>query len=144
MKFQIQVLTNKVLWLSHENNILREKETKSEAVRRLNQSEKIEITKYVYAETGKKVRLSVPECPICLEPLCDNLKAFYPCGHVVHNYCCLEMATHGTKRKCPICRIELLRNPLDLFYWVNPEDVEKKTDKDNSHVLKEMEKESSN
>jgi len=88
LKFQIEVLTNKTLWLSHENNILREKESKTEAVRRLNQSERIEITKYVHTDTGKKVKINVPECPICLEYLCDNLKAFYPCGHVVHSYCC--------------------------------------------------------
>ena len=110
-RFQIKTLTNKCLWLTTENNVLKENYTKAEALRRLNQLEKIEIIKYIHQDSGRRVKLNVPECPICLEYLTENLKAFYPCGHIFHSYCCIEMSTHGTKRKCPICRVDLLRNP---------------------------------
>ena len=132
---QIKTMTNKCLWLTTENNLIKENHTKAEALRKQNQLEKIEITKYVHQDTGKRVKLNIPECPICLEPLMENLKGFYPCGHVFHSYCCIEMSTHGTKRKCPICRVDLLRNPLDLIYSVEPADVLQKSEFDDSLVL---------
>lgn len=43
-------------------------------------------------------------CPICLEPLTDNLDTL-PCGHVFHNQCISMVPPEKNgKIKCPLCR----------------------------------------
>ena len=65
---------------------------------------------------GKKIRrllsrikTTIPtdtDCPLCLEPLTEDVATLFPCGHRFHR-ACIRPALTGTERKCPICRVNV-------------------------------------
>jgi hypothetical protein len=46
------------------------------------------------------------ECPLCLEPMTENVATLLPCGHRFHREC-IRRAFTGTERKCPVCRVNI-------------------------------------
>jgi hypothetical protein len=51
----------------------------------------------------KNTRTTVNDCPICFEPLTNNVRIALPCGHRFHTECIRQSLT-STSGKCPKCR----------------------------------------
>ena len=53
-----------------------------------------------------RIKTTIPtdiECPICLEPMIENVATLFPCTHRFHR-ACIRPALTATERKCPVCR----------------------------------------
>jgi len=56
-----------------------------------------------------RIKTTIPtdiECPICLEPMIENVATLFPCGHRFHR-ACIRPALTATERKCPVCRVNV-------------------------------------
>lgn len=55
-------------------------------------------------------------CPICLnDEVCVwQLKALYPCGHLICTRCTRKLPSKRGKRACPVCR-EYVKRDLTLY-----------------------------
>jgi hypothetical protein len=56
-----------------------------------------------------RIKTTIPtdiECPICVEPMIENVATLFPCGHRFHRACIRPLFT-GTERKCPVCRVNV-------------------------------------
>ena len=53
-----------------------------------------------------RIKTTIPtdtDCPICVEPMIENVATLFPCGHRFHR-ACIRPALTGTEKKCPVCR----------------------------------------
>jgi len=51
----------------------------------------------------KNTVLTINDCPICLEPLTNNVRIALPCGHRFHEEC-IKRSLTSTGGRCPKCR----------------------------------------
>jgi hypothetical protein len=56
-----------------------------------------------------RIKTTIPtdtDCPICVEPMTEDVATLFPCGHRFHREC-IRPALSGTERKCPVCRVNV-------------------------------------
>jgi phage FluMu protein Com len=56
-----------------------------------------------------RIKTTIPtdiECPICVEPMTEDVATLFPCGHRFHR-ACIRPALTGTERKCPVCKVNV-------------------------------------
>jgi len=56
-----------------------------------------------------RIKTTIPtdiECPICVEPMIENIVTLFPCRHRFHR-ACIRSALTVTERKCPVCRVNV-------------------------------------
>ena len=58
----------------------------------------------------KNTVLTINDCPICLEPLTNNVRIALPCGHRFHEECIRRSLT-STGGRCPKCRAVVTNIP---------------------------------
>jgi hypothetical protein len=58
----------------------------------------------------KNTVLTINDCPICLEPLTNNVRIALPCGHRFHEEC-IKRALTSTGGRCPKCRAVVTNIP---------------------------------
>jgi hypothetical protein len=46
------------------------------------------------------------DCPICVEPMIENVATLFPCGHRFHR-ACIRPVFSGRERRCPVCRVNV-------------------------------------
>lgn len=73
------------------------------------------ITAYVFKfveENPLEQRVTVPDCPICLEPVFPLCSFTTECSHTFHGHCFMELykgtIEEDAKAACPLCRQDLL------------------------------------
>jgi hypothetical protein len=53
-----------------------------------------------------RIKTTIPtdiECPICVEPMIENVVTLFPCRHRFHR-ACIRPALTSNEGKCPVCR----------------------------------------
>lgn len=58
----------------------------------------------------KNTILTVNNCPICFEPMTEDVRIALPCGHRFHKDCIKQSLT-STRGKCPMCRTAVTNIP---------------------------------
>ena len=58
----------------------------------------------------KNTILTVNNCPICFEPMTEDVRIALPCGHRFHKDCIRQSLT-STRGKCPMCRTAVTNIP---------------------------------
>ena len=58
----------------------------------------------------KNTILTVHNCPICFEPMEEDVRIALPCGHRFHKDCIRQSLT-STRGKCPMCRTAVTNIP---------------------------------
>jgi len=58
----------------------------------------------------KNTILTVHNCPICFEPMTEDVRIALPCGHRFHKDCIRQSLT-STRGKCPMCRTAVTNIP---------------------------------
>jgi hypothetical protein len=58
----------------------------------------------------KNTSTTVNDCPICLEPMTNNVRIALPCGHRFHADCIRQSLT-STRGRCPNCRTDVTNIP---------------------------------
>ena len=58
----------------------------------------------------KNTTLTVHNCPICFEPMEEDVRIALPCGHRFHKDCIRQSLT-STRGKCPMCRTAVTNIP---------------------------------
>lgn len=58
----------------------------------------------------KNTILTVHNCPICFEPMKEDVRIALPCGHRFHKDCIRQSLT-STRGKCPMCRTAVTNIP---------------------------------
>jgi len=85
----------------------RGKQTRKQLATRKKASRKIQAR-----VRGKQTRKKLinNNCPICLEPMIENVRITSPCNHKFHSYCIRRSLT-ATQGTCPLCRAVVTNIP---------------------------------
>jgi hypothetical protein len=85
----------------------RGKQTRKQVATRKKASRKIQAR---VREKQTRKKLINNNCPICLEPMIENIRITSPCGHKFHSYCIRRSLT-ATRGTCPLCRTVVTNIP---------------------------------
>jgi len=83
---------------------------------------KLKATRKIQSRVrGKQTRKKFinNNCPICLEPMIENVRITSPCGHKFHSNCIIRSLT-ATQGTCPLCRAVVTNIPYSSIQEVQP------------------------
>ena len=85
------------------------KRKRSKASRKIQSRVRGKLTRKV-VNREKNTTLTVHNCPICFEPMTEDVRIALPCGHRFHKDCIIQSLT-STRGKCPMCRTTVTNIP---------------------------------
>ena len=85
------------------------KRQRSKASRKIQSRVRGKLTRKV-VNREKNTILTVHNCPICFEPMTEDVRIALPCGHRFHKDCIRQSLT-STRGKCPMCRTAVTNIP---------------------------------
>ena len=85
------------------------KRKRSKASRKIQSRVRGTLTRKV-VNREKNTILTVHNCPICFEPMTEDVRIALPCGHRFHKDCIRQSLT-STRGKCPMCRTAVTNIP---------------------------------
>ena len=85
------------------------KRKRSKASRKIQSRVRGKLTRKV-VNREKNTTLTVHNCPICFEPMTEDVRIALPCGHRFHKDCIRQSLT-STRGKCPMCRTTVTNIP---------------------------------
>lgn len=85
------------------------KRKRSKASRKIQSRVRGKLTRKV-VNREKNTILTVHNCPICFEPMTEDVRIALPCGHRFHKDCIIQSLT-STRGKCPMCRTAVTNIP---------------------------------
>ena len=85
------------------------KRKRSKASRKIQSRVRGKLTRKV-VNREKNTILTVHNCPICFEPMTEDVRIALPCGHRFHKDCIRQSLT-STRGKCPMCRTAVTNIP---------------------------------
>jgi hypothetical protein len=83
---------------------------------------KLKATRKIQSRVrGKQTRKKFinNNCPICLEPMIENVRITSPCGHKFHSNCIIRSLT-ATRGTCPLCRTVVTNIPYSSRQEIQP------------------------
>lgn len=85
------------------------KRKRSKASRKIQSRVRGKLTRKV-VNREKNTMSTVHNCPICFEPMTEDVRIALPCGHRFHKDCIRQSLT-STRGKCPMCRTAVTNIP---------------------------------
>lgn len=85
------------------------KRKRSKASRKIQSRVRGKLTRKV-VNREKNTIVTVHNCPICFEPMTEDVRIALPCGHRFHKDCIRQSLT-STRGKCPMCRTTVTNIP---------------------------------
>ena len=85
------------------------KRKRSKASRKIQSRVRGKLTRKV-VNREKNTIVTVHNCPICFEPMTEDVRIALPCGHRFHKDCIRQSLT-STRGKCPMCRTAVTNIP---------------------------------